>query len=404
MKNPKLLLQSICLALLLVSCKENELLFSNLAIDSISLKETTVTSVVFNAEKGIVTITVPYGQSITQLSPRFILEGEGESIPASGTTQNFTQPVYYTIIHPTGGKKIYQFVVVQDVQPTPVITSFSVDELTAGEKFIVTGKYFGNFGLALKAAFLTNDKLISSLAIRLIDDTQVEISVPDTLTPTTYKVSIGVNDKSVISTKLLKVNYPPPYISAVSRKNVLPSDTIKVNGRFLNQQLYDFELLLSKNEQTTVVSPLKTATSKNDTELIFVLPKGLSSGNYEMVIANKTTTRKSLTFQTKLNVQDPNLPNIIGINQPKAVYIKGETISFQTLNYDKVSPRFYQILLKKGAVTIAQNGTYTPNTKLLSLELPTEIEAGTYQLDFFLSNPTANYQFGFSTDFIITIQ
>lgn len=390
--------------LVMLSCEKEDLIFSTINTDSIAFKEVEITGISLNEEDGIITLTIPYGSSISQLSPSFNIIGGGESIPASGTTQDFSRPVYYTIIHPSGGKRVYQFIVVLEQQPSPLILDFSETEIIAGQKLLVNGSNFGNFGLALKAALLSNEKLVSGIPVRLISPSQVELSVPDSISPGDYKVTIAVNDKSVISEKSVRITYPAPIINYISRKNSTQGDTLYLKGRFLDLNQYEFEIVLNKDGVESTTPGFSNPAIKGDSSLSFVCPLDILPGQYSLRVLNMSRGLSSALFGDKLNIYEFARPFVRSILDPKPSYEAQDIVTFSTSNFDKAQARFYQVLLKKGNVTIAQNGIYDSVNERLSIVLPASIDAGVYLLDFFLSNPTENYQYSFSTDLKITIQ
>jgi hypothetical protein len=71
-----------------------------------------------------IAVTVPYGSSRSALTPIIVHTGASVS-PASGTAQNFTSPVTYTVTAADGTTQAYQVTVTVALNPAKAITSFS---------------------------------------------------------------------------------------------------------------------------------------------------------------------------------------------------------------------------------------------------------------------------------------
>ena len=72
-----------------------------------------------------IAITVPYGTDITSLTPTITHTGTGIS-PASGETQNFTNPVTYTVTAADGSTQAYQVTVTPAASPAKAIINFNI--------------------------------------------------------------------------------------------------------------------------------------------------------------------------------------------------------------------------------------------------------------------------------------
>ncbi len=71
-----------------------------------------------------IAITVPYGTDVTSLIPTITHTGTSIS-PASGETQNFTNPVTYTVTAADGSTQTYQVTVTPAINPAKAITAFN---------------------------------------------------------------------------------------------------------------------------------------------------------------------------------------------------------------------------------------------------------------------------------------
>ena len=382
----------------ILSCKPQELLVSSLDVPSFSLQG--FPKAVFTPiNETVISISVPYGTNLKDLKLNFKLLGEGTVIPASGVSQDFSKPVYFTTVHPSGGKKIYEIRIVSADQPAPTLVGFSKDSLLAGDSFIVSGQYFGKFGLDVSVAMVTNGLENKAIGYRLIDSTRIEVSIPDTLKPNFYNVLVGIKDKKVTSSKQVRIKYPKPILQSLNRVNVLPQDTISLKGRFLDAKNNTFIVKLQKGAD---VVQLQQVIVGNENNFKVVLAKDLSAGSYAVSVLNKSQQTNSSVLASELVVFDPQKPYVTQIIGTKTSYAAAESLGFKTINFEKAGARFYQVALKGSTESYFTNGIETKNQ--LSIELPAGIKKGVYELSFTLTNPTTGYSYSFSIDQKLTIQ
>ncbi|RJE88734.1 DUF5018 domain-containing protein [Paenibacillus sp. 1011MAR3C5] len=93
------------------------------AITEFSLTTPSVAGAI-NEAAGTITVHVPYGTDVTALTPTITHTGASIS-PNSGTAQNFTNPVSYTVTAADGSKKSYTVTVNVAASPAKAITEFS---------------------------------------------------------------------------------------------------------------------------------------------------------------------------------------------------------------------------------------------------------------------------------------
>jgi hypothetical protein len=76
-----------------------------------------------------IALTVPYGTNVTALVPTITHTGASVS-PNTGVTQNFTNPVIYTVTAEDGSTQTYTVTVTVAPNPAKAITAFSFNGLT----------------------------------------------------------------------------------------------------------------------------------------------------------------------------------------------------------------------------------------------------------------------------------
>jgi formylglycine-generating enzyme required for sulfatase activity/phage-related protein len=102
----------------------NKALNSAKAITAFKFTSPNVTGTVNETEKTIA-INVPYGTSVTSLTPTITYTGASVS-PASGTATNFTNPVTYTVTAADGSTQDYTVTVTVAKNSAKKITAFSI--------------------------------------------------------------------------------------------------------------------------------------------------------------------------------------------------------------------------------------------------------------------------------------
>lgn len=110
----KLLNLVFVILLLFTSCKTTELVdvkSNQKEITSLSLTGINGATTNFDASTNTYTFTVPFGTSLKSIVLNFTLPIGATCSPVSGSAQDFTNPVNYTVIAEDGSKQIYKVVV-----------------------------------------------------------------------------------------------------------------------------------------------------------------------------------------------------------------------------------------------------------------------------------------------------
>lgn len=375
----------------LQSCQPDDLQLSSIDTSSIQLKGISLVNTTVEGQE--ITLTVPYGTNLGALQPTFRLTDGGEVVPKLGGTFDFSKPVYFTVVHPSGGKQIYTFIVSTEEQPAPIITSFSAQEIEAGQSFELKGHYFGNYGLGIKVALVNTNQLTAALRHQLKDSTTLVVTVPDSLASGAYQVALQVKDKSTVSSQKIKITYPTPIISQFLEKYALDGDTVRLLGKYLDLKQNQFTV--SFLDKSNVIETKSLSTQATSQELKIIIPTGTLPSTYTTRINNKTIQKNSKELAEAIVVYSSKRPYVQGIvgNQQQAKV--GEEIYFDTKNFEKEPIRFYQVQLTNGSSQYTLNGVYDTKNKQLQVSLPPTIQKGTYAIGFLLSNPSENYYYRF---------
>ena len=342
-----------------------------------------------------ITVSLPYGTLVKSLSTKIETQNTVEIIPRSGIPQDFSKPIYYTLIGENGTKVIYTVKVILESQPTPIISSIENDTTEAGLKNIIVGKNFGNFDFGVKASLINSKNEPQEVPFKLLDSTKIEIVVPILTKVGNYKVNIKVNTLEVVSATTLYVGYPSPQIESLSHKNILSNDTLWITGKYFDPS-YAFSAVFKK---TNTAFEKPAVLSKNNQ--LGIVPKDLV-GQYDVLVRNISERKLSKLAAVSVNVFDHSKPFIVKILSPKELYRKGDRLIFETKNFDKAPARFYQAILKNNQRTYIQNGLFSNGN--LSVILPENIIKGKYSVSFLLSDPEKNYNYSFENDMVVDVE
>ncbi|MFN3785099.1 MAG: hypothetical protein ACK4R6_14370 [Spirosomataceae bacterium] len=346
-----------------------------------------------------ITIEVPYQTSVSALVPIIELEDGVTVVPASGFVRNFTQDVYYTLSKGSN-KIIYTIKVKIANQPVPEISQIQTGAVEAGEDLSIFGKNFGRFALDIQAFLVDDENKETLLKHQLIDSTQIKLTTSTEQKIGFYRIKIKVRKQEVTSDTKIWLAYPSPQLTNIPKTNLLKGDTLWLIGKYIDATKYTFLCQLgNKNTNYQLVM-----TQSQPNKLGFILPNEVTTGEYEVKIYNVSEKKLSNTSATLLSIYDPNLPFTTGIINQKVFYKKSEKLSFKTINFDKIGARFYQVNLVGIDKIYIQNGIYDINQKVLSIELPDVIQAGTYSIHFSLSEPTQMIFYSFETDLQISVK
>lgn len=244
-------------------------------------------STIDNASK-TVTLFVPEGTDVTNLAPTFTLSTGATSNITSGTPQDFTNPVTYTITAEV--TSIVENWTVQVVNPTPTISVFPSSGIV-GTEVSIYGKGFSTTIADNNVSFGGVSATVSSAS-----NNKLVVNVP-------VGASLGINEVSVISNGL---NYfSEPNFTVVS------SGTSAV---FTDYKLSDFDLAISK------AISLEVADFDADGDLDFAYDDGvnlkiatLENGvitNTVTVVSGRSATTTTLILAVS-DVDKDGYPDII---------------------------------------------------------------------------------------------
>jgi hypothetical protein len=391
------------LLLLIISaisgCSEKNELTSEKQIVSFLIKSIAGTALI-DHELGIITMNVPYGTVLNDLTPDISVSEGASLVPSTSIAQDFSKPVYYTVTGLDGSKKVYKIVIKGAAQPFPVIVSLEKDTLRAGDTLIVTGRSFGTFPLSITT--YVKDKLSgdeSLVGFRLVDSTHIKIFLPATLQAADYQIIVIKDKLKASSPRTFYVRIHGPVISTIKKRNLLQGDTLTIAVNFIVPDRYKYNItLIGINKYS--ITPMTVQTGK----ISAVVAENIDPGSYQLVVNNLTEQVGSGPFTEKLIVYGRTLPFVRGIIDLKPAYKAGDPIKFQTMNFKRIDARFYTVQLFNGTSQFNQNGILSQPGDVLNITIPTVITKSQYQVRVIFLDNSGNILYELELDDQVVIQ
>lgn len=375
-----------------LSCKP-EADFSNPpVIESINFTENNTW--VGTIKENEILVVLPYQTNLKNLTPNIKFSSNAQLIPASGVSQDFSKPVYYTLIAENGHKVIYKVTISTEPQPAPTLASISKDTLEAGLDLEIKGKDFGNFPPDVSVNLIASTNEATLIPHKLIDSSKIIISTPINLKIGDYKIKVSIKKLEVIYNKTLNISYPSPRILETSKNNILSNDTLWLKAEYIATS-YKYAALF-KNTKGTFQIP----SSNRKSDMLGFIPNDLE-GDFSVFIKNTSENKISRTENITVKIFDAQKPYVGSIISTKASFKKSESLVFSTINFESKPYRFYQVNIFNSEQTFVLNGVYENNK--LTVTLPSNIRDGKYSLSFLLTNPTLNLSYSLYTDLELLI-
>ena len=381
----------------LYSCKSTE---NNVweipAINSISLAGTSILQTEISDIDRRVIIWVPYQTNLTSIVPTIVTKNTITIIPSSNVVQNFSTPVYYTLVSESGQKVIYEIQVKTQEQPIPLINRVIGDTLEAGMSFQILGRNFGLNPTEVQAS-ISSAGNTTNLKTELLDSLHIQVYSQDNLLPGSYTLTLKVKNKSTEYTKPLTVQYPTPLVDSLDYWNIIQEESIQVFGKYLSKN-YDYNMVLTDKEGHTFMIPMLF----NNGVLVCKIPVSVKEGTYRVKIINTSLKKESKIVAKSITVYRKDMPFLIDSKKITESRLKpGSTVEFTTENFEKIPARFYQVQLDGNNDSFVQNALYSSSNNRLTFSAPQA--KGRYSISLVLSNET-NILYQINTRFLLTIE
>lgn len=302
--SPIFMLLGICLMLLVSSCKKDDPKSSAKSITEFSI-DGVIAEIDENAKT--ITITLPYGTNINQLSPTFKVSEHATASPAPSVVVNFSKPVQYIVKAEDGSTQSYTVVVY-------VATSPEEPTLSAEKQLLEfsIGSVVGTIDEENKTVLLVlpadTDRSQLTPAIKVSEYATVnpEAAEADFSQPVKYTVTAqnGTKQQYIVTVEL------ELEIVAISTTVAVPGGRVNIACK---------NLLSSGNQvilEGTDLCP--TIIYENDFRLAVILPDNIPSGAYTIKIQAGS---RSITYKDeKLKILDASIaPRLISLNKTEII-------------------------------------------------------------------------------------
>ncbi|UBM60709.1 hypothetical protein LAG90_08680 [Marinilongibacter aquaticus] len=382
-----------------LSCKEASEILPTLDASTFYFKELAESQLEIKGHDLL--IKVPSGTNLHSLTPSFSVEEGVKVVPSLGGDFDFSNPVFFTLIHPSGGKTVYSIVVEWLDAPAPLILGFGADEVTAGESFSLLGEHFGLHNPDIHVVLFNHDVLTGALDHNLVDSQTLEVTVPDTLQTGEYSLSLSVRDNQVVSSSKIRIRYPHPAIDKLFFENYLQGDTLFFKGNFVNTSLFHFymEFLNAVNK-----SALSVQHANEKEEQFVVIPKDFKTGQYQVALFNASEKTRSGVWPESIRIYDRERPFVKELAKVQHVVKPNAWVHFSTINFIEEEYRFYQVSLKGAGGVFVQNGIFNSEEKKLSVKIPEDIPLGDYAVSMELVKTDLEHTYSFETNIRLSIR
>lgn len=381
----------------LYSCKSAE---NNVweipTINSISLAGMSILQTEISDIDRRVTIWVPYQTNVTSIVPTIVTKNAISIIPSSNVAQNFSSPVYYTLVSESGQKVIYEIQVKAQEQPMPLINRVIGDTLEAGMSFQILGRNFGLNPTEVQAS-VNSAGNTTHLKTELLDSLHIRVFSQDNLLPGSYTLALKVKNKITEYNKSIIVQYPTPLVDSLDYWNVIQEENIQIFGKYLSKN-YDYNIVLIDKEGYSTILPMFF----NDSMLMCKIPVSVKEGVYSVKIINTSLKKESKIVAKSITVYRKDMPYLIYSEKITELRLKpSSNVVFTTANFEKTPARFYQIQLESNNGSFMQNALYSAANNRLTFTTPQT--KGRYSINLVLSNET-NILYQINTRFILIIE
>ena len=377
MKNLNLKFQAILfsLAVFLFSCgKDPQPVVAKSAAKSItSFKFSALTPVangtVTEANKTI-TVLVPNGTPLTALVPAVQVSEKASISPLSGTAQNFTNPVKYTVTAEDGSTQDYIVTVMIDQAVSFTITNLSTTALQQDGLLFVYGTNFGDDYTKNKIVLInkTNNSSFELPALLISLATSMVVKLPANLPVGEYNAKVFIGLQSKLMPETFTVTMHAPEISNVDKTAVVRGENLIITGQYF-QALGNTVFLENAGNSTGL-----QIVNESPTLIEVKVPDSTVPGSYTLKVQSNQKQISSGTITVTLPAA---APQIVSIN--KVSFSLGEIMIINGQNFKKANAaaniNFIPFL---SGLTMVRSGIVNADGTQVSYSIPQDFTTGTY--------------------------
>ncbi|MEP2667742.1 MAG: IPT/TIG domain-containing protein [Cyclobacteriaceae bacterium] len=329
-----------------------------------------------NETNKTISVTVPK-IAINALAPNITVSEHAFVLPASGTVQDFTNPVQYEVTAPDGSKQNYMVTVALD--STISLNLLSSTTFEQGDYVLITGDDFGTDASRIIVTFINTGTTTTTdiTTFVVFDDTAIGFLIPEDLLPGNYMIKLTIYGFEYTLNQTLTVSVPTPEIQSIDKSTVERGQNLIITGEYFAESGNIVKLNKTGSSKTL------TIVSESSTSIEVTVPIDTEAGNYSLSVTSNDKTGNSISTIT---VTAPSTTPVI-TSLDKFSYARGETITItgQNLKKEGAFTNINFIPFISGATvvrTAIPNGDGTELTYTIPGDFPTGSYIIVVEVDF----------------------
>lgn len=320
-----------------------------------------------------ITLIVPNGTDVTALVPTIEVSGKATVSPASGTAQNFTNPVKYSVTAEDGSKQEYEVTIKISTTVNFTLKPHVGPAVLQQDDFIFI--YGTNFGTdPSKAKIIMENSLTGAikelLPASLYTDESMFAHIPDDMPLATYKVKVAINNQSTYMAETFTIVTHRPSISEVSSTTVTQGGTITITGKYFSATNNTVKLTMGNTSTNLEV------ISQSATSIEAKVSSSQEVGDYTISVVSNN--KEGFFGSNKITVtKTATAPVITSLD--KTSYSRGETITITGHNLKKIGySSNINFIPFYGGSTIVRSGIAKSDGTQITYTIPSDFPLDSY--------------------------
>ncbi len=235
------------------------------------------------------------------------------------------QPGEYNIVVSVNGQRVSSSRKLTIESPDPVVNSFTPATADPGTVIEINGANFSTTPSANEVKFIVANAEPVVAVVEQANTTLLKVTVPASLAPGEYSISIKVAGKEASSAAKFTCTSPTaPRIGSIPTEDGRAGGKIRISGRNFSPKPSE-NVVEFVNDGGTPVRGLIMASTATSIEVI--VPNGLAAGRYKIRI---TTGGQSVTStETYTVIETPEYPAIaeVVINSSRTLVVTGKNFN-----------------------------------------------------------------------------
>jgi hypothetical protein len=324
-----------------------------------------------NESEKTISIMVPNGTDVSDLAPTIEVSEEATVSPASDVSQDFTNPVTYTVTAEDESTQTYDVTVTVD--PT---VDFTLDtytgplEIAQSETLSLSGDNFGDYhnnSIVLIDEFDTEYTLDASASST--DDLLV-IEIPSDMPTGTFHIRVQVNGQTFLMEETFTITFHEPVIASVSA-SVIRGEAITITGDYFEFNT-EVSLVMGDNSIGLLV------TDVTQTSIVATVPSDIAPGEYTVRVDSHDMIAEGGPVTVEIQ---PGIPYIESLD--KFSYTRGETMVITGVNLKKdgviTHINFLPFTPTEGPTIVRSVSVNAEGTEA-TFTIPNDFPTGTYSI------------------------